>query len=95
MHYTADLDYNDSMYIEQFKDELHLNTLPTDITGFANNVILLDNWLFNFLLRIMATRGQHKDSLRQCSNNTRKHRYNYRRFLRAVAEPLPRPSCRM
>jgi hypothetical protein len=53
----SDLDYNDAIYIDQFKDGLHLDvqrqlallgTLPKDITDFANKAILLDNRLFNF-----------------------------------------------
>jgi hypothetical protein len=48
----ADLDYNDSMYIDQFNDGLHidvqwqlalLETRPTTMLDFANRAIALDN----------------------------------------------------
>jgi hypothetical protein len=54
---TADLDYNDAMYIDQFNDGLHidvqrqlalLDTRPTTMIEFANKAIALDNRLFNF-----------------------------------------------
>jgi hypothetical protein len=54
---TADLDYNDAMYIDQFQDGLHLDVQrqlalldekPTEITEFANKAIALDNRLYNF-----------------------------------------------
>jgi hypothetical protein len=53
----ADLDYNDSMYIDQFNNGLHidvqrqlalLETRPTTMLDFANRAIALDNQLFNF-----------------------------------------------
>jgi hypothetical protein len=53
----VDLDYNDSMYIDQLKDGLHidvqrqlalLETRPTTMLDFANRAIALDNRLFNF-----------------------------------------------
>jgi hypothetical protein len=56
-HITVDLDYNDSMYIDQFNDGLHidvqrqlalLETKPTTMIDFANKAIALDNRLFNF-----------------------------------------------
>jgi hypothetical protein len=61
----ADLDYNDSMYIDQFNDGLHidvqrqlalLETWPTTMIDFANRAIVLDNRLFNF----RTLRTQHK-----------------------------------
>jgi hypothetical protein len=48
----ADLDYNDSMYINQFNNGLHidiqrqlalLETKPTTMIDFANRAIALDN----------------------------------------------------
>jgi hypothetical protein len=62
---TADLDYNDAMYIDQFNDGLHidvqwqlalLDTRPTTMIGFANRAIALDNRLFNF--RTLRTRNE-------------------------------------
>jgi hypothetical protein len=62
---TADLDYNDSMYIDQFNDGLHidvqrqlalLETRPTTMLDFANRAIALDNRLFNF----RTLRTQHE-----------------------------------
>jgi hypothetical protein len=53
----ADLEYNDSIYIDQFNDGLHidiqrqlalLETKPTTMIDFANRAIALDNRLFNF-----------------------------------------------
>jgi hypothetical protein len=53
----VDLDYNDTMYIDQFNDGLHaniqhqltlLNTTLTTIIEFTNRAIALDNRLFNF-----------------------------------------------
>jgi hypothetical protein len=55
-HITADLDYNDAMYIDQFNDGLHidvqwqltlLDTRPTTMIEFTNKAIALDNRLFN------------------------------------------------
>jgi hypothetical protein len=54
---TADLDYNDAMYIDQFQDGLHLDVQrqlalidekPTSLIEFANKAIALDNRLYNF-----------------------------------------------
>lgn len=62
---TADLDYNDAMYIDQFNDGLHidvqrqlalLDTKPTTMIEFANRAIALDNRLFNF--RTLRTRSE-------------------------------------
>jgi hypothetical protein len=53
----ADLDYNDAIYIDQFNDRWYidvqwqltlLNTKLMTMIEFANSVIALDNWLFNF-----------------------------------------------
>jgi hypothetical protein len=61
----VDLDYNDSMYIDQFNDGLHidvqrrlalLETRPTTMLDFANRAIALDNRLFNF--RTLRTRHE-------------------------------------
>jgi hypothetical protein len=61
----ADLDYNDSMYIDQFNDGLHidvqwqltvLETRPTTMLDFANRAIALVNRLFNF--RTLRTRHE-------------------------------------
>jgi hypothetical protein len=61
----ADLNYNDSMYIDQFNDGLHidvqwqlalLETRPTTMLDFANRAIALDNRLFNF--RTLRTRHE-------------------------------------
>jgi hypothetical protein len=62
---TADLDYNDAMYIDQFNDGLHidvqwqlamLDTRPTTMIEFANKAVALDNRLFNF--RTLRTRNE-------------------------------------
>jgi hypothetical protein len=61
----VDLDYNGSMYIDQFNDGLHidvqqqlalLETRPTTMLDFANGAIALDNQLFNF----RTLRTQHE-----------------------------------
>jgi hypothetical protein len=61
----ADLDYNDSMYIDQFQDGLHLDVQrqlalidekPTTMIEFANKAIALDNRLYNF--RTLRTRNE-------------------------------------
>jgi hypothetical protein len=53
----ADLDYNDTMYIDQFHDGLNmevqrqlalLDERPHNITNYVNKSIALDNRLFNF-----------------------------------------------
>jgi hypothetical protein len=64
-HITADLDYNNAMYIDQFNDGLHidvqwhlalLDTRPTTMMEFANRAIALDNRLFN--VRTLRTRNE-------------------------------------
>jgi hypothetical protein len=61
----ADLDYNNSIYIDQCNDGLHidiqrllalLETKPTTMIDFANRAIALDNRLFNF--RTLRTRHE-------------------------------------
>jgi hypothetical protein len=62
---TADLNYNNAMYIDQFNDGVHidvqwqlalLDTRPTTMIQFANKAIALDNRLFN--LCILRTRNE-------------------------------------
>jgi hypothetical protein len=77
---TADLDYNDAMYIDQFNDRLHidvqrqltlLDTRPTTMIEFANRAIALDNRLFNF-----------------CTLRTRNEPQYYREYGNAHPKPL-------
>jgi hypothetical protein len=76
----ADLDYNDTMYINQFNDGLHidvqwqltqLDMRPTTMVEFANKAIALGNRLFNF-----------------CTLRTRNEPQCYQEYGNAYPKPL-------
>jgi len=82
----ADLNYGQPEYIDQFKRGLHhkvrkqlalMETLPDTIIELANQVIALDNRLFNF---------RSTNELRQYQP----HPQNYQSFTPTVQQPPPR-----
>ena len=82
----ADLNYGQPEYIDQFKRGLHhevrkqlalMETLPDTVIELANQVIALDNRLFNF---------RSTNELRQYQP----HPQNYQNFTPTVQQPPPR-----